>query len=34
MKVHHEKHRMAVTDSDLSGSVFDDVNLSGCASMT
>src|SRR6266478_2519009 len=30
MKIHQEKHRMTVTDSDLSGSLFEDVNLSGC----
>ena len=29
MKIHQQKHRLQVTDSDLSGSVYDDVNLSG-----
>src|SRR5262245_1265564 len=29
MKIHQEKHRLQVTDSDLSGSVYDDMNLSG-----
>jgi uncharacterized protein YjbI with pentapeptide repeats len=29
MKIDGEKYRMTVTKSDLSGSVFDDVNLSG-----
>jgi len=29
MKIHQQKHRLHVTDSDLSGSVYDDVNLSG-----
>jgi hypothetical protein len=24
MKIHHEKHRLNVTGSDLSGSLFDD----------
>jgi hypothetical protein len=29
MKLHKEKHRPAVTQSDLSASMFNDVNLSG-----
>jgi uncharacterized protein YjbI with pentapeptide repeats len=29
MKIHQQKHRLHVTDSDLSGSVYDDVSLSG-----
>jgi len=29
MNIHQQKHRLQVTDSDLSGSVYDDVNLSG-----
>ena len=29
MKIDGEKHRLEVTNSDLSGSVYDDVNLSG-----
>src|SRR4051812_29952406 len=29
MKIESEKHRLQVNKSDLSGSVFDDVNLSG-----
>ena len=33
MKIHCEKHRLNVTGSDLSGSLFDDVNLSGCLNM-
>src|SRR5262249_40035601 len=31
MKIHNERHRLHVTVSDLSGSLFDDVNLSGSA---
>jgi len=27
MKIHGEKQRLSVTGSDISGSVFDDVNL-------
>src|SRR5262245_27354358 len=30
MKIHQERHRLNVTNSDVSGSLFDDVNLSGC----
>ena len=30
MKLHERKERLEVGKSDLSGSVFDDVNLSGC----
>jgi hypothetical protein len=29
MKIHQQKHRLRVIDSDLSGSVYDHVNLSG-----
>ena len=29
MKIHEQKDRLAVTKSDISGSLFDDVNLSG-----
>jgi hypothetical protein len=30
MKIHQQRHPLRVTESDVSGSVFDDVNLSGC----
>jgi uncharacterized protein YjbI with pentapeptide repeats len=30
MKLHEAKERLDVSKSDLSGSVFDDVNMSGC----
>ena len=30
MNIKGEKHRMSVNNSDLSGSLLDDVNLSGC----
>jgi uncharacterized protein YjbI with pentapeptide repeats len=29
MNIHQQKHRLDVRGSDLSGSLFDDVNLSG-----
>jgi len=31
MKIHGEKHRMAVAESDLSGLLFDDANLAGAS---
>src|ERR1700753_1207284 len=30
MDIHHTKRRLDVRQSDISGSVFDDVNMSGC----
>ena len=34
MKIDGEKHRLAVTKSDISGSTFNDVNLSGATLTT